>query len=197
MYELTDNMVSYLNKRFIEAFGKLKTVFSFDELNVLQATKNLYSELNAIVKEAFYLLAVSVYEQYAGGDNGSITEDWLDEILNSYDPITKYVYEHEVERKCARLAESIIASATENAEIDTGLRLWSSMITQYAIEITDKAVLQAYIDTDIEKVRWVSHEDNRRCKICKKRHGRIYDIYELPPKPHIGCRCWFEAVAEV
>lgn len=196
MYDYTDKIISYLNQLFIAKFSKLKTLFSFDELNVIQTTKALYAELNTIVREKLFLLATTVYEQYADGDNSSITEDWLNDILSDYDSITKYVYEHEVERKCARLAESLVASSTKNAEIDRALRYWSSMVTQYAIEVTDKAVLQAYKDNGVQKVKWVSLNDKRRCKVCERRHGKVYDINKIPPKPHIGCRCYFEAIME-
>ena len=196
MYEYADKIITYLNRQFIEKFGRLKTIFIFDELNVLQATKALYAELDALVREKLFLLANYVYEQYAVGDNSAITVDWLNDILSDYNSVTKYVYEHEVERKCSRLAESLIASPTKNVEIDTALRYWSSMVTQYAIEVTDKVVIQAYKDNGVQRVKWISFNDKRRCKVCERRHGKIYDINKIPPKPHIGCRCYFEAITE-
>lgn len=58
------------------------------------------------------------------------------------------------------------------------------------IDITDKAVEQAYLDNDVEKVVWVTIKDERRCVECRKRDGKIYDIAKVPPKPHLGCRCY-------
>lgn len=101
-----------------------------------------------------------------------------------------YVYMHEIERKCARFAESILASDNRAREVETALRYWSNMVTQYAIDITDKAVEQAYLDNDVEKVVWVTIKDERRCVECRKRDGKIYDIAKVPPKPHLGCRCY-------
>lgn len=195
MYEYTDVIIRYLNKRFIEVFRRLKSLVSFDELNVLQSTQLIYDELLTITEEKLLDLAVYYYNSTVKNAKTQIDRDWLYLLLNDYDPITKYVFMHEVERKRARLVESMIATKNPK-EIDTALRYWSAMVTQYAIEVTDAAVKQAYIDDGIELVVWVTILDDRRCKECEKREGKVYDIKDVPPKPHIGCRCyivpWFE-----
>lgn len=195
MYEYTDVIIRYLNKRFIEVFRRLKSLVSFDELNVLQSTQLIYDELLTITEEKLLDLAVYYYNSTVKNAKTKIDRDWLYLLLNDYDPITKYVFMHEVERKRARLVESMIATKNPK-EIDTALRYWSAMVTQYAIEVTDAAVKQAYIDDGIELVVWVTILDDRRCKECEKREGKVYDIKDVPPKPHIGCRCyivpWFE-----
>lgn len=196
MYEYTDVIIRYLNKRFIEVFHRLKSLVSFDELNVLQSTRLIYDELMQITEEKLLELAVYYYNGTVKNPKTNIDREWLYLILDDYDPITKYVFLHEVERKRARLAESILASQNKSKEIDTALRYWSAMVAQYAIEVTDEAVKQAYIDDGVERVMWVSMLDDRRCKECEKREGKVYDISNVPPKPHIGCRCylvpWFE-----
>ena len=105
-------------------------------------------------------------------------------------------YKLETERKAARLGEALAAAvsagmATSKA-VDEALRLWSNMVTQYAIEITDEARRAAMEEDGVTDVEWVSREDGRRCKICKDRHGKIYPIRKVPPKPHIGCRCYLK-----
>lgn len=195
MYEYTDVIIRYLNKRFIEVFHRLKSLVSFDELNVLQSTQLIYDELLVITEEKLLALAVYYYNSTVKNAKTQIDRDWLYLLLNDYDPITKYVFMHEVERKRARLVESMVATKNPG-EIDTALRYWSAMVTQYAIEVTDAAVKQAYIDDGVELVVWVTILDDRRCKECEKREGKVYDIKDVPPKPHIGCRCyivpWFE-----
>lgn len=196
MYEYTDVIIRYLNKRFIEVFHRLKSLVSFDELNVLQSTRLIYDELMQITEEKLLELAVYYYNGTVKNPKTNIDREWLYLILDDYDPITKYVFIHEVERKRARLAESILASQNKSKEIDTALRYWSAMVAQYTIEVTDEAVKQAYVDDGVEMVMWVSMLDDRRCKECEKREGKVYDISNVPPKPHIGCRCylvpWFE-----
>lgn len=191
MYEYADKIVSYLNGHFIEKFSKLKALTSFDELNTLQSVKSLYQELDKLVREYLYLIAVNAYENAEGEDISSITEQWLlDMVLEYYDSVTKYVYTNEVERKCSRLFESLVASDNKSAEVDKALRYWSAMVSQYAITTTDVATLQAYKDLGVKKVKWVTIKDSKRCKECIKREGKIYLIDNIPPKPHLGCRCY-------
>lgn len=189
MYKYTDKVILYMKKRFIRLFSNFKSQTSFEELNVLQSSKALYEELLKITEECLLIIAKRAYQDHDGQVFNAITHAWLLGWLNEYDPVTKYVFSHEVERKCARFAESVIASPNKAQEIETALRYWSNMVAQYAITITDKAVEQAYRDKGVEKVMWVTVKDERRCKACRERHGKIYDIAKTPPKPHIGCRC--------
>lgn len=190
MYEYADKILQYLRKRFIRLFRNFKAQPSFDELNVLSSSKALYQELEQITEECLLMIAKQAYQAQGGKFVELITHAWLLGWLNQYDPVTKYVYNHEVERKCSRFAESVIASTNKAKEIDTALRYWSNMVSQYAIEITDKATEQAYRDNGVEQVMWVTVKDERRCKECRERDGKIYDIDKIPPKPHIGCRCY-------
>lgn len=190
MYEYTDKVIRYMRKKFIRLFDSFRGNIAFDELNVISSSKSLYEELEEITEESLLMIAKRAYTANGGKSDKVITSAWLLEWLNDYNPVTKYVYMHEVERKCSRFAESIIASDNPSAEIDIALRYWSNMVSQYAIDITDKAVEQAYVDNDVEKVVWVTVKDERRCRECRERDGKIYDIAKLPPKPHLGCRCY-------
>lgn len=190
MYEHTDKIIKYLNKRFIRIFNKAKNLTSFDELNVIKYSREMYDELEQITEKAFLLLARQVYREHSESQVTDIVPAWLLGVLKEYNPVTKYVYLHEVDRKRSRFAESLIASDTKAKEVETALRYWSAMVTQYAIEVTDAAVKQAYIDDGVKKVKWITMEDERRCSECEKRDGNVYNITEVPPKPHIGCRCY-------
>lgn len=197
MYEYADTVISYLNSRFIEMFGKLKALSSFDELNILRSVKELYREADALVRKMLYRIAVVAYENANGEDISVITEQWLlDVVLEAYDPTTKYSYVNEVERKCSRLFESMVASENKVVEVDSALRYWSVMATQYAIITTDASTKQAYIDSGIAEVMWVSTKDDKRCKVCRTRDGKIYAIEEVLPKPHLGCRCYLIPYSE-
>lgn len=190
MYEYTDKVIRYMRKKFIRLFNQFNGLTSFDELNVIQSSKSLYAELEKIAEESFLLIAKRAYKDNGGELKNAITVTRLLGWLNDYNRITKYVYMHEVERKCARFAESILASDNRAKEIETALRYWSDMVAQYAIDVTDKAVLQAYLDNGVKKVVWVSYKDKRRCTECQEREGQIYEITEVPEKPHRGCRCY-------
>lgn len=219
MYEYTDKVIRQMRRRFIRLFSGFKSTIAirFDELNVIQASRTLYNELEKIALDGFLRIAEKAYKSQGFNESwfcsrspaldkndrlgwsadkaqrssaDVITSAWLMGILNEYDPVTKYVYLHEVERKRSRFEESIIASANPAEEVNTALRYWSNMVSQYAIEITDRATLRAYEDSGVERVVWRTVKDERRCKKCLERDGRVYRISEIPPKPHIGCRCW-------
>lgn len=189
MYEFTDQIISILNKKLIEIFSRLKTQASFDEIHTLQSVQAVYAEADDLVRQYLLLLAQHIYREYSDEEKTNINGLWLFERLNAYDPVTKYVYINEIERKRARLFESLVASANKSQEIDTALRYFSSMMRQYALTVSDKAVLQAYKDNGEQKVKWITTPDDRRCVECAKRDGKIYDIDKIPPKPHLGCRC--------
>lgn len=194
MYEYADKVTEYIDKQLIRRYSRLKSLVSFDELNVLQSVNSLYQELDVIIRKMFLLIARKTYLQTVKYDYGSIDEEWVDNFLNGYDPVSKYVFTHELDRKSARLVEAIMASTTKTKEIDAAMRSMSLMIRAYSIRITDEAALQAFRDDGTEYVRWVSERDERTCSICRKRDGKRYSIGRLPPKPHINCRCWYERV---
>lgn len=189
MYEFTDTIISILNKKLIEVFSHLKSLNTSDEGYTLQYVRSVYDEADEFVRQFLLILAEYVYNENSVEKTTDINGLWLFEILQSFDPVTKYVYVNEVERKRARLFESLVASENKPAEIDTALRLFSAMARQYALTVTDKAVLQAYKDNGETRLQWVTTPDDRRCKVCAARDGKIYDIEDIPPKPHIGCRC--------
>lgn len=194
-YGYTDKAIAYIDKQLIEGFSRLKSLVSFDELNVMQEVNVLYSSIVVMIREVYLRLANSVYKDALRRSSlRSLDEQWLDEILTGYDPVSKYVFTSEVDRKCARLIEAVLASSTKSQEIDAAMRSMSLMAHVYAVRVTDEAVLDAYRDDDEDLVRWVAEKDEKTCSVCFRRDGKIYDIDELPSKPHINCRCQFERV---
>jgi SPP1 gp7 family putative phage head morphogenesis protein len=74
------------------------------------------------------------------------------------------------------------------------MRIWARQAKQFADEITDAAVLDDLKAQGYQKVQWHSEEDARVCDICYERNNKIYDIDNIPPKPHINCRCWLTGI---
>lgn len=193
MYELTDIVVENIRKELIRDFSKLKSLLSYDELNVMSATKDVYSKIDLYVRQMFLQLMQAVYKKVTKR-TCPYNYAWLESFLLEYDEVSKYVYANEFERKRDRLAEALIASPKKNEEIDAALRYLSFMLTAYAVRVTDQVVLTAYRDMGIDAVRWKAEKDNKTCTICKHRNGHIYDIEQVPPKPHLNCRCEYEEV---
>ena len=109
MYEKTDKKLQQLLKQITRLFNRYRAITDFDELNVIKNTKDLYSELEKLNDDA-YLEIANYYYQDATGTNKKLSTEWLLALLLGYDYVTRYVYKHEVERKRARLAESLIAT---------------------------------------------------------------------------------------
>lgn len=193
MYELTDIVIENIRKELIRDFSKLKSLLSYDELNVMSATKAVYSKIDLYVRQMFLQLMQAVYKKVTKR-TCPYNYVWLESFLLEYDEVSKYVYANEFERKRDRLAEALIASTKKNEEIDAALRYLSFMLTAYAVRVTDQVVLTAYRDMGIDAVRWKAEKDNKTCTICKHRNGHIYDIEQVPPKPHLNCRCEYEEV---
>lgn len=197
-YDVTDRYLRVLLRKYMRLFRQAKTVLGFDELNVLDGSRKLYDEIESLAEDMYVSLANEIYILYYGGTRKPYTKKSVRSVLSDYDPVTFYVYLHEIERKRARFAEGVIAAgkspSLRSKEIDRNRNVWFRMVKQYADDFTDRAALDAFRDMGVEKVMWMTREDERRCNDCKDRHGTIYDINAVPPKPHYNCRCWLVPV---
>lgn len=192
-YQTADKVISYLIKRYQRLFRQARTT-SFDELNVIAVSHDIYDTALSETKQEMARLSRAVYERYGDREDFDGTAFVL-ALMLAYDPVTKYVYENEVDRKRARFVEGVLGSPSPLEEIKLAERLWVSMNKVFADEVTFQTMIQAYKDSGVKTVRWVTSEDERRCATCGAMHGKIYSIDKVPPKPHRNCRCWVE-VAE-
>ena len=190
-------MIARLNRKTIRKFNRAKEkmrLAKFDELNVLKTVRGLYEELDNENRTALLALAQAVYAETEPHGEDEPDRKWLLALLSAPDPVTGYAYTNEVGRKRDYLAEALMASAGRDAQMRKAMSHWVRMSAQYADIVTGEAVLQAYRDAGVERVRWKTQPDERVCAVCGKRHKRIYSINRIPPRPHWGCRCWWEPV---
>lgn len=190
MYEYADKVIEKLNKYFIAQFDRLNIVA--DDKFLITANE-LYKKLTKKCEGAFLDIALLYYEDILEKGNKPENKPNLERVRNflkEYNPVTKYSFYSEAERKAARFAESVIATNGKRAEIKVALRYWANMVMQYGIDITDYAVLSAYKDNGVKEVIWITAEDNKVCEICAERDGKVYKINKIPPKPHLNCRCY-------
>lgn len=191
MYSYTDSVIKIMRKKLIQLFNNFN-INSYDELNVINSAKSLYTEADIAVRKCLVTIAKIAYNQASINNSYDVIDYFLiEEWLSEYNPVTKYSYINEVDRKCSRFYESILASTNKAEAVATALRYFSNMATWYAIDVTDKATLKAYKDDGIEKVVWITTKDERTCSKCNRLNGKVYKIDKLPPKPHINCRCYF------
>ncbi len=198
-FEAADRAVRDMNKRNLRAFDGLKTL-KFDELNVMRSVTKVYDDAVRIAKRRYRQLAMDAYiaslilagispEEAEERAEDSITEDWVLDMLEDYDAVTHYRFDTEVDRKTQRLAEAILSQNDKVAEVDKALRLFSQQLAQYADNSVIRATLDGYRDAGVKKVRWETEDDERVCRTCGKRNGKVYAIDRVPPAPHWRCRC--------
>ncbi len=194
MYHRTDVILKYLVREYIEMFDDFKSnLLRKDELNTLEKVNDLYSRLVNITVEKLLELAQLQFEYITQGDFDYhiIDEDWLQEIFDNYNEVMKYVYSNEIDRKRSYLFEALMSSDSPTTEIDKALRLWSIMVGQMVVDVTDEATLTAYRLNNIAFVKWVSEHDSKTCDYCNELDGEVFPIDEVPPKPHPQCRCFY------
>lgn len=190
MYEYTDKIISTMNKRFIRVMDRLKRrLASIDEISaLLTESEQTIAELDNITRTMLLKAAKKAYKDN-GGRLDTIDEMWLIAYLSGLSPVTKYSYTNEVDRKRSRFFETLAASDKDPKELKTALRLWSHMAGEYALEVTDAAVMEAFREANVKKVRWLTEMDDRECAECASRNNNVYGISKVPSKPHWGCRC--------
>lgn len=209
-YDYGDKQSAELLDKIDKEFKRSRLTLNFDGLNVMSAksvTTNLYKRLDKMNRKYMQDVADNAYrEAQREADPKKKPEKlpakWLAALLLSFDPVTKYVYEHEVERKRARLFEAIMADKHAESRIGivqdykTARSAWRRQSSQYMITVEDTAVLNGYEKAGIKRVMWKSEHDNKTCDTCLKRDGLIFLIRDVPDKPHYGCRCTLEPIIE-
>lgn len=211
MYETADRLIALLDKKLRRYINRLD-VTGFSELNALviqRETTELIKKLLADNKEAFKKIAEDAIAE-AAADIENLTgeqakrvkadDKYVDEILNQYNEITGYLYYPEADRKRARLSEALIVALMllDRAKYHDNLRkfanLWHTQTVQYEITITDETRTDVFKKNGIRKVKWNAEHDEKTCKVCRERDGKIYPIDKVPAKPHYNCRCWLTPV---
>ena len=195
MYERTDMSMKKLREMIRREFAKSRQMMAMDELNVIRASEKMYEKLEKANEEAFLKLARDRYKDITGEEaDRKSTLAWLLLFLLAYNPVTEFIYKNEVKRKRDRFAETMVASPNKLLAIKRALSLWLRQTEQFLVLVEDEAVLRAYKRMGYKRVRWFTQVDERRCPDCAARHGKVYSINRVPPKPHRNCRCYIEPV---
>ena len=213
VYESCDTAIKALNRISLKEFSRLKLA-NFDNLNVIRTVRKMYRKLAKQAEKEYRKVGYDAYiygmmlcdidrKKASKMAEKSITEEWIRDILTGTDFVTLYRFDSETVRKADRLIEAIAVvegsddrgtalrsmKFNRNDQIDSALRQWSKQIGQYAINVTDYAVLKAFEDAGIEEAEWVTEEDQRVCSYCHSMRGKRYSLEEFPSKPHVNCRC--------
>ena len=187
-YKLTDKAIINANRIISNYFRKLKLIKS-DEINSIGQINVLFDSLNKKLKIIYLSLGNAVLQK--NNKNAILLDElWLETLLLEYNETTKYIYAHEYERKVQRLSEMYISGHISNEDLRKQMFYIALMAKVYMDCITVEATKEAYKQNNIKRVKWNSEVDNKTCKICNNRNGKVYPINGLPPFPHLNCRCW-------
>ena len=180
----------------------------FDELNISGVKKHvhkLYKTIYKTVKQEFLKIVNEIYQTIYDevvamgfdGDIRNLDEAWVDSFFDLYNPVTKYVFSNEIDRKESRLFEALVSNELERLKSYAyAERLITNQIEQYAIDLEDAVAKVVYEDTNVKKVMWVAEDDHKTCGVCAELDGQIFELQNAPPKQHYQCRCWLTPVKE-
>jgi len=214
-YGPADEGIRQMNRDNLRAFSRLKLA-DFDRIGIIRTVLDLYETQRKKAKKKYLEIGLEAYLLgliFAGKSlsdkvarsmaEKAITPEWIDEMLSETDFVTLYRFNPETERKAQRLIEALSLLAEGNAArmpgttveemrnalIDNALKQWTKQLGQYAINVTDAAVVMALDDAGVGWVRWVTERDQRVCTDCHQLDGRVFRIDEVPTKLHWNCRC--------
>ena len=190
-YLKTDKTIKHLNRQYARMFRR---VTSFDELNVIEASREIYDEAYTLAEREATRLAEVIYKDHSKEERVFDAAGFVLALILAYNPVTKYVFKNEIDRKRSRFADWLIASDRPQEEIERAKRLLAATNAQFMDDVTFDTMVAAFRDNGATQVVWVTSPDDRRCKVCAAMDGKRYPIERVPPKPHIHCRCWVKEV---
>ena len=173
--------------------------------NTKKHVRQLYKKVYRIIKNEFVNILNPLYQEIYDeavalgfdGDVRDLDEAWIEEFFEEYNPVTKYVFNNEIERKESRLFEALISSKRElHQSYKTAENLLIRQVKQYGIDLEDAIAMAVYKAVDVKKVMWITEDDHKTCSDCKELDGEIFKLEEAPPKLHPNCRCYYVPVKE-
>ena len=199
MYEYIGENIEKGKKQTQAAFNNFRlTVLKFDELNVMSVkteTESLFKKLKR-QSDKFY----SGLIEYLAEQNGFEADKYdLDELLATYSRTLLYAFSSEMERKQSRYFETILSIGDlSDPEIlvqqKKNVRNWNMQVEEFAVDMERTIFLRELQDSGVKRVQWVTAQDDKVCAECADLNGRVFEIGNVPRRPHIGCRCWLKGV---
>ena len=171
-------------------------------MNITQTRKHikkLYDNVEQMIVKEFTAIITPIEEDLQDealdmgfdGDIRDLDDAFVEEFFDEYNPVTKYVFRNEMDRKESRLFESLVANTMDRTHsYATAEKLLVRHVKQYAIDLEDRLAKVVYEDTGVKKVQWVAEKDDRTCDDCHELDGMIYNLKDVPPKQHYQCRCY-------
>lgn len=208
MYEYIKDNSSAHKEKLQNQFNKTRLKLnSFHELSNMEIRKRITSLFNKIgasnrqyiedcLEDAFIKRKklknckdVKDYMKIIGFD--------IDKYFDTYSRTLLFVYLNELQRREARYAEGTIAIGDMNSadmlnHQKRNVSSMSKMADEVAVDAERESTLLSFKHDGFTKVVWVSEMDDRVCGECELLNGQVFDIDNVPERPHQGCRCEIE-----
>ena len=204
-YQKADEAAAKIIKKIRREFRHNRLAL-FDETNVLSTKKHvhkLYKDITKIIKKELLsvvdYISQEIYDEALAlgfdGDVRDLDEAWIEEFFEEYNPVTKYVFNNEIERKESRLFEALVSNKRElHQSYKTAENLLVRQVKQYGIDLEDAIAMSVYKAVGVKDVMWVTEQDHKTCGECKELDGEIFKLDEAPTKIHPNCRCYYVPV---
>lgn len=208
LYRPYDAFAARLKRLVKQEFARL-SLAGFDQLNVIRVaekTERIFERIDRFCREEYAEICGWVYEWvYVQYGKDPPDRDWtkvVDDWLKGYNPVTRYVYASELERKRLRLNEAVL-TAREFSDrkalteiVQSAASLIMTQGLQYGLSLIGDMEIQAYDEMDEDgEVMYHACDDSRTCEDCKAYDRKIFRISEAPRIPqHYRCRCWYTRV---
>lgn len=203
LFEHNDKLVKAYLTLILKRFRKIQRTLSFDELNILGSVNEQWEQIDSLMRDCLYEIALFYYKLACKTCKNKDYDDqeiamWYAGLLDEADPVTHYIFFPESDRKRARLIEALISVKGVQArkkQLDIATRYIARQLEQTADDVTISAIIKGFRDSGVTEVEWVTMHDERVCEECEPRDGQIYSLDKLPPLPsHYRCRCFIVPV---
>ena len=202
IYRHADKANGAINARMTAEFQNMSASLRFDELNVVTVKKRvtaMYQRIQKVARREYRKVVKAVKKDTEKELNiGPVklaAAALVAGVLTGYDPVMRYVYTHEWNRKRDRLVESLMASGSRREmreALTRAMTLLAGQAGQFADNLTDKTRTEVFAIAGVDEVYWNTQRDGRVCKVCEERDGQKYPLMDLPDK-HPRCRCYITA----
>lgn len=212
MYEYIKDNSSAYKDRLTNQFNKTRLkINTFHELNNSEFRKEASKQVNKLFKKVqasnrqyvedcltdAFIRRKKCKSEKEVKDYMKIIGFDIDKYFDTYSKTLLFVYLNEMIRREARYTEGVIALEDMNSPdmLNYQKRNVNSM-SKMADEVSVDAERDSYIaemkHDGVEEVVWIAEMDDRTCSECELLNGQVFDIDNVPERPHQGCRCEIE-----
>ncbi|KMT21585.1 minor capsid protein [Clostridium cylindrosporum] len=176
--------------------------------------EELVDNVESLTKEAMFKAFSDNYKNIMKsldlGDFAEVNQALMEELLEK--PWQGSFFSKRLWKNTSILASNLNEFLTQGliqgktiAEISIGLgnlmqqgfNVTHRLVRTEAMHYLNQSSHRAYEDAGIEKVQVWAAKDERTCKVCGKKHGKIYFVDKSPILPlHSNCRCTYIPIVD-